>query len=149
MNHEHVSDYLDLGADGVVMGTRFMCTQESLIDQKRRKFLMENKERGTIRTRVFDALQDTIPWPVTVNGRALSTPFITENHSCAKERKLDGAPKRPELRDKLVKAIKEGDFTLAPIFCGQNIGLVSETETSATEVVQQIIQHLEKRGKLP
>ena len=67
---------LTLGAAGVVLGTRFLLTPESLYSDVQKQALI--KASSTVRTMAFDYVRDTLRWPSGVDGRALYNLTVEE-----------------------------------------------------------------------
>lgn len=66
---------LMLGAEGVLVGTRFYATQESLAPEAGKKRLAEGSGDQTYRGSVFDKARG-IDWPAPYDIRTLRNPFI-------------------------------------------------------------------------
>lgn len=64
-----IASLLTLGASGVVVGTRFLLSPESLYSDSQRQALITSS--NTVRTMAFDYARNTLGWPEGVDGRAL------------------------------------------------------------------------------
>lgn len=64
---------LTLGADGVVMGTRFLAAPEAVLAQGYRQAVLDESDGGitTVRTDVYDQLRGTTNWPQGYGGRGI------------------------------------------------------------------------------
>jgi nitronate monooxygenase len=124
---------LALGADAVLMGTRFLTAQECSIHPRTRERLLQAEETDTVLVNV------TLGLP----GRSLKTKTALDVLELEKK----GAPPeeilRPQSGRRAAKAWTEGDVDGATLGCGQVIGLVHEILT-AQEIVDGIIS--EARG---
>ena len=63
-----------LGADGVVLGTRFLAAEEIVLPHEEyRKRIIDTSDgpRNTVRAKVFDELRGPNIWPAPYDGRAL------------------------------------------------------------------------------
>ncbi|KAI3619909.1 2-nitropropane dioxygenase [Moniliophthora roreri] len=67
----HIASMLTLGASGVVMGTRFLLSPESLYSDEQRRALIEAGPTSTVRSMAFDNARGTLEWPEGVDGRGL------------------------------------------------------------------------------
>lgn len=67
----HVASLLALGASGVVLGTRFLLSPESLYTDAQREALLRAKNNSTVRTMAFDHARGSLDWPEGIDGRAL------------------------------------------------------------------------------
>lgn len=134
---------LSLGADGVVVGTRFWGAAESLVDPRLVEPTMAHTGDDTIRTRVIDTIRG-IDWPDRYTGRVLRTPFVDRWHE-------DDAGLRSDLpmQEKLwIAAVNDADTAIAAPFVGEAIGLVSARETAA-QILCSIQSDLEREiGRL-
>ena len=66
---------LMLGADGVLLGTRFWATQEALIHPAAKARVVAATGDETVRTSVYDIVRNRI-WPRGYNGRLMRNAFI-------------------------------------------------------------------------
>lgn len=73
---------LTLGADGVVMGTRFIATNEALTPDPMKKTLVATSDGGvsTIKSTTHDYVQGTRGWPLVYDGRAIIGDAYREHH---------------------------------------------------------------------
>jgi len=118
---------LALGAQGVLLGTRFVATRESTAPEFQKKALLESESDAT-------TLSDSVTglW-----ARYLRNTFITEYDA-------SGAPVLPALvqsnaaRDIFVHAVKAGEREYLPMATGQSVGLVHGLP-GAGEVVRAIV----------
>eukprot|EP00026_Physarum_polycephalum_P011691 Phypoly_transcript_11932.p1 GENE.Phypoly_transcript_11932~~Phypoly_transcript_11932.p1 ORF type:complete len:277 (+),score=37.00 Phypoly_transcript_11932:255-1085(+) len=108
---------LALGADGVVVGTGFLCTPESIYSPNQKKAIINAKDgESTIRTKVYDRIQG-FGWPEEINGRVLKNDHTTsEQISPENLTRMQGEYK---------KALTEDDISRYPIWVGQGLGLVT------------------------
>lgn len=123
---------LALGAEGVQMGTRFMCATECTISPKIKELILKAKDRDTVVT------GRSTGHPV----RCLANRFTREFEKMEKE----GVP--PEELEKLGAgklriAMVEGDIENGSVMSGQVAGAVQKIE-SAHDIVQDVIQGAER-----
>ncbi|OIP26025.1 MAG: nitronate monooxygenase [Chloroflexi bacterium CG_4_10_14_0_8_um_filter_46_9] len=123
---------LALGADGVVMGTRFMITKESLVHQNVKDAVIRAKETDTV--------------PVLRSLRSMERVFKNEV-----ARKVIEMENRGATLDELVPLIsgdkvraswEKGDINSAILPCGQVIGLINEVPT-VKEVIDDMVSGAE------
>ncbi len=67
------------GAAGVLIGTRFYVTSESLGHDNAKRRIVESSGDTTVRTHVFDIARD-IPWPREYTGRAIANDLTRRWH---------------------------------------------------------------------
>ncbi|MCC7347609.1 MAG: nitronate monooxygenase, partial [Variibacter sp.] len=70
---------LMLGADGVLVGSRLMASDEALTPPRVRAAIVAADGDATVRTHALDAVRN-IAWPQGFDGRALKTRFVQEWH---------------------------------------------------------------------
>lgn len=127
---------LVLGADGVLLGTRFVATEESGGRPSVRRRIVEATADDTVLTDVFDLAQG-LPWPPGVAGRTLRTAFTEAWHGRQAELRAWTSAQRAAHR-----AAAEADDALADAYAGQAAGLVAAVE-SAGEVVRRLAAETE------
>jgi nitronate monooxygenase len=119
---------LALGAHGVLLGTRFVATRESMAPDFYKKSVLERDADATMVTDAF-----TGQW-----ARALRNTFATEYRD-------SGAPTLPSLlqgavaQDVFGAAAQQQDGEHFPMFAGQSVGLIHNIP-GAGEVVEAIIR---------
>jgi nitronate monooxygenase len=123
---------LSLGAAGVLMGTRFTATRESLWDQAMKEKVVASGGDQTEQTRVFDIVR-AAPWPSIYPGRALRNDFVEQWHG--KEQSLEAQQKQVEAA---YLATSANDFGQRAVWAGEGIDLVRDIP-SAHDVIERII----------
>ncbi|MEW2915819.1 nitronate monooxygenase [Ruegeria sp. ANG10] len=111
---------LMLGADGVVIGTRFWASHEALVHPRILDRAMAATGDDTIRTRVVDVIRG-YDWPGRYNGRVLRNPFIQKWHGSEDALKLEAGV----VAANWAAAQEAGDIDVATAFAGEGIGLIS------------------------
>jgi nitronate monooxygenase len=117
---------LMLGADGVVVGTRFWASPESLVSPRAHERALRAGGDDTYRTRVYDAVRQ-LDWPPEYNERALSNPFVDGWHG--NETELMAS--LPEVVKTYEAAVAAEDFDAAAILIGESIGLIDAVRPAA------------------
>ncbi|WFD29938.1 GDP-mannose transporter into the lumen of the Golgi [Malassezia sp. CBS 17886] len=132
---------LALGADGAVVGTRFLLTPESLYTAEQKRRLCAASGRDTVRSMGFDDARGTLDWPHGVNGRGLRSETIDEfeaaqrAHPDAKsDRELPGAAER---QARYREAIASEDAARLIIWSGSGIGRIHDVRPAA-DIVQEM-----------
>ena len=135
---------LALGAEGVMMGTRFMASQECLAHPKIKEWMVQATEKDTL------MINRSFNNPERVLKTALSLKTLEMEEKGATLEEL--LPMITGLRGK--EALEEGDINKGVIACGQIVGLIHEIP-SVREVIETIIteakaveQRLQGRGIL-
>ena len=128
---------LALGADGVVMGTRFLAASEATTPERFRAQLLKASDGGvnTFRTRLFDELRGTGDFPTGYDGRALVNRTLEDQQK--------GIPEN-ELEEQYKKALKEkntsdgyGEEGRLVEYAGTGVGLVKEIK-SGSEISREV-----------
>ena len=120
---------LALGADGVLMGTRFVATQECPAHPKIKEWLVKARETDTmvIQRSIRNAAR-------TIKNKAAEKALAMEERGASLEELLTVISGRIGQ-----KALLEGDLEGAIIACGQCVGLIHEIK-SVKQVMEEIIQ---------
>src|SRR5215210_7912035 len=123
---------LMLGAQGVLMGTRFYAATESLGHQKAKESIVAARGSETRRTRVFDVVRE-YEWPEPYTGRALHNPFVERWDS----REDDLTAALDTEGRTFQEAVREGDVDTAMVWAGEAVDLIVEV-ADAGELVRSI-----------
>ncbi len=123
---------LMLGAQAVLIGTRFWATREAL-GHPNQKTLIERTSGGhTLRTKVFDTARG-IAWPESFTGRAIHNAFAETWHDRDDELREQGA----STREHFFEAQRVGDTKVAVTFAGEGLDLIAD-RPGAGEIVDRI-----------
>ncbi|KAI6087233.1 FMN-dependent 2-nitropropane dioxygenase [Hypoxylon rubiginosum] len=125
-----VAAALALGAEGAVMGTRYMVTTESDAQDFKRKAILSTSDGGanTVKSQLHDHIQGNTSWPDVYDGRAIVTPTY-EDYAAGVP--LDENTKR-------FKAAKEeGDLSRMVTWSGTGVGLIRE-ELPAADITKRV-----------
>lgn len=123
---------LMLGADGIVMGTRFLASDEAISNPVEQAKLIELGLGDTVRSDFFDVVRGPA-WPDGHDGRTYHNDLI---------RRWDADPIRPpqqidEFRE-LYRASDPHDYEVRPLWAGEGVGLIDST-SSAEAVVDDVV----------
>lgn len=128
---------LTLGAQGVVMGTRFLSASETNVHPEYRKAILAANDGGqcTVRSKVFDELRGPNAWPEEYDGRSFRIQSFKEHSEGVH---ID------EIRKRHSSAIKDDSRGFAEdlsgraaAWAGTGVGLVRR-EQSAEEIVESV-----------
>jgi nitronate monooxygenase len=119
---------LALGACGVLLGTRFVATRESVAPEFWKKRLLERDAEATTVTDVFTGLY----------ARALANAFSRE-YTAAGAPVLPPLVQRSAANDVYLAALKQGDGEHYPMWSGQSVGLIHDLP-GAADVVEAIVR---------
>jgi nitronate monooxygenase len=123
---------LMLGAQGVVLGTRFYASQEAAGHEDAKARIAAASGDETIRSTVFDVLRQNV-WPTPYTGRCLINNQTRQwaGREIELFRQIDAESKRYEA------ARRGGDFDTAAVIAGESAGLITDVPTAA-EIVRRI-----------
>lgn len=129
---------LALGAEGVLVGTRFYATVESLGHDNAKTRILAAFGEDTLRTSVFDTVRD-YRWPDGITGRAVRNDFTGRWHGHERELAvaLDGEKSRYQA------AAACGDMDTAVVFAGEGADLISDLPP-AGEIVRRLVTEAER-----
>lgn len=123
---------LALGAQAVVLGTRFMVSHESLLPQLAKELACKANDGGknTVQTRVYDEMRGTTDWPMNYTGRAIRNLTIQESMS---------GRDQEEMKRDYQNAMGEGDYSRLVCWAGTGIGLINEI-LPVSKIVEQLVE---------
>lgn len=135
---------LALGADGVLMGTRFLATDEAPASAPEKAAIVASDGHDTVLTTVPDTFSGK-DWPGAWS-RVKRTRFIEE--WLGREPEL--RRRRDEVRERLAAALDRGAPDDWPMWVGQSAGLV-DSVVPAGELVRTVVAEAEEilRVRLP
>ncbi len=123
---------LMLGADGVLVGTRFWASNEALVHARHHQAIVESDGDGTIRTRVPDIARQ-LAWPREFTARIRRNAFTDRWHGredeLEKHVSVEGARYR--------QAFAEGDPDDTGVWFGEAAGLIHSIAPAAL-IVERI-----------
>lgn len=121
-----IASMLTAGADGVVLGTRFLYTPECSYTDDMKSVLVEAGHNATERSVAFDEVNRTAFWPPGLDGRAISNEI------------MDDFREGLSLDDRL-KSYDEGkargEKERMVIWAGSGVGLVNEIKSASVRIV--------------
>jgi NAD(P)H-dependent flavin oxidoreductase YrpB (nitropropane dioxygenase family) len=135
---------LALGAEGVLLGTRFMATPEAPIHPNFKQAIVQSDGHDTVLTEIPDIASQRV-WPGAMS-RAQRNRFI--ERWAGREWAL--RQNASEVGKQVLTARAAGDVDNASLSFGQDAGLIDSIK-SVREVVQEIITEAEEviKGRLP
>jgi nitronate monooxygenase len=125
---------LALGADGVLVGTRFWAAPEALVSPRAQQRAVQAEGDDTFRTQVYDAVR-RLDWPAGYNERALGNSFLDTWHG--NEAQLSAS--LPDAIETFEKAVAAEDFDAAAILIGEGVGLIHDVRPAA-EIVRDMVR---------
>ncbi len=145
---EAIVSFLEMGAAGVQLGTRFVCARESIAHANFKRAFMLAAARDAVPTIQLDARFPVIPVRALVNKG-------TQNF-LVKQREVIGRFERGEVdmaaaqleiehfwAGSLRRAVIEGDIENGSLMAGQSVGMVTREQTTVEIVGELLDQALE------
>lgn len=124
---------LALGAEGVLLGTRFLATKEAPIHTNYKEAIVDSDGHDTVLTHIPDLISETV-WPAG-SARALHNGFIDHWSESGELIKED----MKSLNTASLAARKEGDVNNTSLLVGQNAGLI-DSVISVNDVITQMVE---------
>jgi NAD(P)H-dependent flavin oxidoreductase YrpB (nitropropane dioxygenase family) len=123
---------LALGAQGALLGTRFLATEESPFPDSFKKAILDSDGHDTVLTEVPDIARGNV-WPGAM-ARARRNAFIERWVG----REWDLRTRQAEVARALDRARESGDADNASLLIGQDAGLIHDIP-QASEIVERIV----------
>ncbi len=123
---------LMLGADGVLVGTRFFATQEAFGATAAKERIVAASGDTTIRSILFDLARNNV-WPAPYTGRVLRNEFSERWRGREAELMQNQAAEAARYDT----ARESGDFDTAAVIAGEAVDMIADIP-SAAEVVERI-----------
>ncbi|MFI5325462.1 MAG: NAD(P)H-dependent flavin oxidoreductase [Candidatus Rokuibacteriota bacterium] len=133
---------LALGAEGVLVGTRFMATEEASVPPVWKAAICAARETDTVHTRIGNLVMRPT-WADVAPGRVLRTRAIEA--WLGREQELAALPQsdRDAIAARWTQARSEGPPEDTEVIAGQDCGLIRELMPAA-EVVRRIVAEAEE-----
>jgi nitronate monooxygenase len=120
-----VAAALCLGAAGVLIGTRFQATAETLADPGTLKAILDGCGDDTERSNVLDIARGS-RWPSKYPARTIRHPFVDQWRGREQELAAD-----PGARQAYQDGIARGDLPPQPVWASQAIDLINDLPSAA------------------
>ena len=152
---ETILAYLELGAAGVQLGTRFVCATESIAHPRFKQAFIRASSRDALPTVQLDPRFPVIPVRALVNQ---GTERFMAHQAEVLRRFAAGELTKEEAQldieqfwaGALRRAVIEGDVERGSVMAGQSVGLVTREQPTAeiiAELVDQALAALAARGR--
>ncbi len=142
---EAIASYLEMGAAGVQLGTRFVCATESIAHPAFKKAFLRANARDAIASVQIDPRLPVIPVRALKNaGTEAFTQKQREVAQMLDEGKVDMMAAQLEIEHywagALRRAVIDGDIENGSLMAGQSVGMVSKEEPVADILAELISQ---------
>ena len=144
---EMIASYLEMGASGVQLGTRFACATESIAHPAFKAAFFRGNARDAVASVQVDPRLPVIPVRALKNkGTEEFTAKQVEVAKLLDEGKLDMAAAQLEIEHfwagALRRAVIDGDVERGSVMAGQSVGMVTKEEPVA-EIIAQLMAESE------
>ncbi|KAF8186875.1 2-nitropropane dioxygenase [Mycena galopus ATCC 62051] len=137
-----IAALLAMGADAVVLGTRFLFTPECAYTPAQKQALITADLKATVRTEAFDEASNRMNWPPNCNGRAISNGIMDD---------YKAGLTMEERRAKYDECARDGGDSRVIIWAGVGVGLTDEIK-GAADVLRKLhedtVEHLQRASNL-
>ena len=142
---EAMAGYLEMGASGVQLGTRFVCATESIAHPAFKKAFIRASARDAVTSVQIDPRLPVIPVRALKNaGTEAFTAKQREVAQMLDEGKVDMAAAQLEIEHfwagALRRAVIDGDIENGSVMAGQSVGMVSNEEPVASIVAELLAE---------
>lgn len=144
---EAIVSYLDMGAAGVQLGTRFVCASECIAHEKFKEAFIRAQARDAMPSVQVDPDFPVIPVRALAN-KASEDFTRTQHEVIAQFRKGELDKKEAQLKIEhywagaLRRAVIEGDVENGSLMAGQSVGMVTKVQP-AQEIVDELVAQAE------
>ncbi|KAG6855887.1 hypothetical protein H0H87_009710, partial [Tephrocybe sp. NHM501043] len=123
-----IAALLTMGADGVVLGTRFLFTEECIYPSEKKEACLKAdlSLTSTIRTLAFDDVGRTNGWPPKHDGRAINNQIM---------RDVEAGLDLDERRKLFDESAASGDTSRLIVWAGAGVGLTNSITSAAVSRV--------------
>ncbi|MGH1352461.1 MAG: NAD(P)H-dependent flavin oxidoreductase [Methyloligellaceae bacterium] len=128
---------LALGADGVMMGTRFYACEEASSPDTAKKILTSTGGDKTVRSGIFDVARG-LDWPETYSGRCIENEFSNKW-----KENISGLKQNAKLEQDRFNSADPEDFTIRPVIAGEALDLISEIKPAKTIIDNTVAEAAE------
>ena len=142
-----IASYLEMGAAGVQLGTRFVCATESIAHENFKKAFFRASARDAVASVQVDPRLPVIPVRALKNkGTEAFTAKQREVAATLDEEKLEMSEAQLQIEHywagALRRAVIDGDVENVSLMAGQSVGMVTKEETAA-EIIAALANEAE------
>jgi nitronate monooxygenase len=123
---------LMLGADGVMMGTRFWASAEADGSDAAKSVLVQVTGDDTVRSKVFDVARGR-DWPWHFTGRVVANEFCRQWHD-----DIDGLKRDVDAQRSRYDTADQDDYAIRVTIAGESVDLIRSIEPAET-IVHEVV----------
>lgn len=131
---------LMLGAEGVLMGSRFWASREASVHNAFQNAAFAADGDSTLRTKIVDIARK-LDWPAPFTARVMKNRFITDWQG--REAELAEPATQAREKNRYVTAMENGDIDNTGVWVGEVAGLMDSAQPAA-ELVRKIAGDAER-----
>ncbi|HVV63560.1 MAG TPA: nitronate monooxygenase [Pseudolabrys sp.] len=131
---------LMLGADGVLVGSRFWASREAIVPERFQQAAIDADGDATIRTTVVDVVRKK-EWPAEFTARVMKNKFVNDWHG--REAELAAPANAPRELERYAAAWQSGDIDNTGVFVGEAAGLIHDVRPAA-DILHAIVAEAER-----
>ncbi|HET6606993.1 MAG TPA: nitronate monooxygenase [Rhodopila sp.] len=140
---EAILAYLEMGASGAQLGTRFAASTESIAHERFKKFFVQASARDALPSVELDARLPVIPVRGLVND---GTKKFLAHQAETRDKFLAGEVTKEEAQllierfwaGALRRAVIDGDIETGSVMAGQSVGMVTKVQP-VVEIIEELI----------
>jgi enoyl-[acyl-carrier protein] reductase II len=140
---EAILAYLEMGASGAQMGTRFAASEESIAHPKFKKFFVHAHARDAVPSVELDPRLPVIPVRGLVND---GTKKFMQHQAETRDKFVAGEVTKEEAQllverfwaGALRRAVVDGDIETGSVMAGQSVGMVTSVQPVAT-IIEELV----------
>jgi enoyl-[acyl-carrier protein] reductase II len=140
---EAILAYLEMGASGAQLGTRFAASVESIAHERFKRFFIQASARDALPSVELDPRFPVIPVRGLVNE---GTKKFLEHQAAVRDKFLGGELTKEEAQlsierfwaGALRRAVIDGDIESGSVMAGQSVGMVTSVQPVA-EIIQELV----------
>jgi enoyl-[acyl-carrier protein] reductase II len=141
---EAIVSFLEMGASGCQLGTRFVCAAESIAHSRFKQAFMRAAARDAVPSIQLDPRFPVIPVRALANeGTRRFVEFQREVIQRFTDGELDQKAAQLEIEHfwagSLRRAVIEGDVEQGSVMAGQSVGMVTR-EQSTREIIEELVE---------
>ena len=125
---------LQLGADGVLLGSRLWASREALVHEQHHRAIIEADGDGTLRTSIPDIARQ-LPWPRGFTARICRNAFTERWHGREAQLEREIAVEGPRYR----QAFAAGDPDNTAVWFGEAAGLIDSIDPAA-DIIERMVR---------
>jgi enoyl-[acyl-carrier protein] reductase II len=144
---EAIVSYLQMGASGVQLGTRFVCAEESIAHPKFKECFIRSAARDAVPSVQIDPEFPVIPVRAIAN-KATADFIRFQQEVIARHRRGEVEKKEAQLEIEhfwagaLRRAVMEGDVENGSVMAGQSVGMVTRVQPMR-EIIAELVAQAE------